>query len=1081
MKQFLRLSSLFVFAIAITGSSWAQDRSVSGQVTSIEDGSTLPGVNVVIKGTTKGTITDFDGKYTLNVSDGAILVFSFIGYTSEEIEVGARSVINLQLSSDVTQLSEIVVTAVGIQREKKALGYGIENISGDQLQQISEPEAIRGLQGKIPGVYIQGSSGLPGSSTRVTIRGNSSLLGNNQPLYVVDGIPFSGGQSSTDSQLSNGASYSSRISDLDPNNIASMTVLKGGAAAALYGSRAANGVILITTKTGSRGASKKGLEVTLSTSYSVEKIANLPDYQNKYGAGVDFDYGNVNGSWGPAFDEQATIPHWFGNNPSFPQFTTVDANGNPVPIQTPYEAHPNNVKDFFQTGSVLENSVAISGGGEQGNMSMVISRTTQEGYIPTSEFNRTTLSLGGTSILDNGLVIGGNMSYTQTNQDGPIVSGNAIGATSISSRLLWLNRAWPLQDFDVFPHTDPVTGNNNFAIGADNPYWSIANNSYESQVDRFVGNMNFSYELFDWLSVSYKVGLNQYTDNRFQKVAAGSTGRGGIGEIINDRYYWQELDANLLVTLTKELNEDFDLTAIVGQNMNQRRSDNQTVTGTTIVTRGIVNLDNSANLVNPGDLGLSKRRLLGVFADVSVGYKDFLYLNLTGRNDWSSTLPVENRSFFYPAVSSSFVFTELFDISDDILNFGKIRASWSKVGNDATTYLIDPTFNVNPSFGSASGGATLITFPLNTSTAANVSGSTQGNILGNPNLTPEFTSEIELGTTLNFLNDRIGLDFTYYDRKTTDQIIQIKVPSGSGYISQVTNIGEVSNDGIEIGLDVTPLKLSNGLTWNIYGTFTKNNNKVVDIGDNDELIVGAGFGDPQVVLIPGEAYGAISGTYYLRDDNGNFLIDGFGNIIQSTDSKILGDPNPDFTVGITNSISFKGITLRAVFDWKEGGDLYSASVGALLGRGVTTDTENRDASIIINGVLGDANTGLPILASDGSTTPNNYSINSNSLWFNNYGLGAPAEGNTFDATVYRLREVSLGYKLPKNILAKTPFGSVEVSISGRNLWFFAPGFPEGTNFDPETNTFGATNFQGFEQRTYLPSSRRFGVNLKVTL
>lgn len=1083
MKKFLRLCSLFVFAFAVSN-SWAQERSVSGKVTAIDDGSTLPGVNVVIKGTTTGTITDFDGNYVLNISDGAILVFSFIGYSSEEVEVGSRSVIDLQLSADVKQLSEVVVTAQGIQREAKALGYAVANVSGEQVQQVNEPDVVRSLQGKIPGVNIQGSSGLPGSSTRITIRGNSSALGANGPLFVVDGIPYSSGQNSTGSQLVNGAAYSSRISDLDPNTIASMTVLKGGAAAALYGSRAANGVVLITTKGGAGSATKKGLEVVVNTSYSFENVSNLPDYQNTYGAGSDGDYGNVNGSWGPKFSELDSIAHWYGGpngNPnSFPQFSTFDAAGNVTgAVNIPFQAYPNNIEDFFETGHVLESSVAVNSGGEHGNMSMVISRTEQEGYVPTSGFDRTTISLGGKSILDNGLIAGGNFSYTQSNQVGPPISGNGVGSTSLTSRLLWTNRAWPIQDFDALPHTDPVTGNNAFPIVADNPYWTIRNNSFTSEVHRFVGNVNFSYDIFDWLTASYKVGVNQYTDKRLQKVAVGSTGRNGIGEIIDDQYFSQEIESNFVLTFNKDINEDIDLTAIVGQNFNQRRFDNNTVTGTNIISRGIVELANTANLVNTLALGASKRRLIGLFADVSVGYKNFLFLNLTGRNDWSSTLPKDNRSFFYPAVSTSFIFTEAFDIGGDILSFGKIRVGWSKVGNDATPYSIDPTFVSNPLFGANANG---IGFPLNTPTAANVSAATQGDQLGNPALTPEFTTEIELGTALKFFNNRIGIDFTYYDKSTTDQIIAITVPGSSGFRTQVTNVGEITNEGIEIGLDLNPLSANSPFAWNIYASFSHNKNKVVDIGDNNQLVINGVFGNPRVVLEPGEDYGVLSGSVSARDDEGNLLIDPTtGFKIASNTPQVVGNPNPDFILGVTNSLSYKGITLKALFDWKEGGDLYSTSIQRMLGRGVTKDTEDRDASVIVPGVFGDANTGEPLRDEAGNKIPNNIQINANRLYFNNYGFGSQAEDDVYDATVYRLRELSIGYKLPAKLIESLPFGSVEFSISGRNLWFFAPGFPEHTNFDPETNTFGATNSQGLEVSTYVPSSKRFGFNLKLTL
>ncbi|MEM7548323.1 MAG: SusC/RagA family TonB-linked outer membrane protein [Bacteroidota bacterium] len=1088
MNVFLR-SLMSIAFVLFLGQTYAQDRAVSGTVTD-ENGASLPGVNVVVKGTTTGTVTDIDGSYRLNVPSGSsILSFTFIGYAPQELEIGNRSIIDVQLASDVTELSEVVVTAQGIQREKRSLGYSVENISSDQVQQISEPDAVRALQGKVPGVNIQGSSSAPGASTRITIRGNSSLLNSNEPLFVVDGIPFNTQQNSTASQLSNGAPYSSRISDIDPNNIESITVLKGAAAAALYGVRAANGVILITTKTGSGRASKKGLEITFSNSYSVEEVAKLPDYQNTYGAGSDFDYGNVNGSWGPAFAELDSIPHWFGEGQGsgvgaaeFPQFSVFDADGNPTgAINIPFVAQPDNVEDFFQRGFVLENSVSISGGNDNAVMTAVLSRTENEGIIPESEFQRYQMSIGGKAILDNGLSVGGNFAYTYSEQDAPITAGNALGATSITSRLLWLNRTWPLQDFEQFPFENPITGGNVFPVTADNPYYAVENNRFNSQVNRFVGNVSFSYDLNDWLSASYKIGVNQYTDERFQSVNPGSNGRNGIGEIINDRYFWQEIESNILITFSKDINKDFDVTATVGHSWNQRRNDNQTIVGTGIISRDIINLDNVANLSNPNppDLGVETRRLIGAYYDVSFGYRDFAFINTTGRNDWSSTLPVNNRSFFYPSVSGSFIFTEAFNLDSNVLSFGKVRGGWSRVGNDAPPYLLSPIFQNNPTFGN---NANSIGLPLNTPTAQNVSGATQGNVIGNPALTPEFTRELEAGLDVKFFNNRIGIDATYYFRKTTDQIIAVRLPSESGFTSQVTNIGEVTNEGVELGIDVTPVSLNNGLNWNVYGSFTLNRNEVVDIGDVESLNITPTFGNPNIQLIPGEEYGVLTGTYFVTDEDDNFLVNPTnGRLIESLDTRVIGNPNPDFLLGITNTVNYKGISFRVVFDWKQGGDLYSATNQTFFARGVTADTEDREASIVIPGFLGDANTGEPILDAEGNKIPNTIQTNANRLFFNNFGFGPSSEKDVYDATVYRLREVALSYSLPKSLLESTPFGSVSISLTGRNLWYNAPNFPDASNFDPETNTFGATNAQGLEFRTYLPSVRRYGVNLKFTL
>jgi TonB-linked SusC/RagA family outer membrane protein len=1075
MKKFLRLSSLFALALAITSSSWAQERSISGKVTSIEDGSTLPGVNVVIKGTTTGTITDYDGNYSMNISDGTILVFSFIGFTSEEVEVGARSVVDLQLSSDITQLSEVIVTAVGIQREAKALGYGVETIGGDKITAISEPDALRAMQGKIAGVNIGGSSSAAGSATRITIRGNSSLLGNNQPLFVVDGIPYNNSTNTTGAgfnsdQLTGGGASGSRFQDLDPNNIESMSVLKGAAAAALYGARAANGVIVITTKAGSSSASRKGLEVTFSTGFSTEEVANLPDYQNRYGVGTNFAYSQVNGSWGAPFVGSrdyatlTTIPHQYSGVVGFEHL-----NGTTVP----YQAYPDNVKNFFETGTVLENSITVQGGNEKSVATLVISRTKQDGIVPENDFNRTNISLGARTQLDNGLSIGGNVQYTNSKQN-TFQGGanNAIGNASAFGRTLYLGRNWNLHGE---PFQNPLNNSSQFFItGADNPLWSVKNAAIESETNRYLAAFNANYDILDWLSVSYRLGVNGYDQSTINYFRPGSRGAGGSGQIINAYAKFQEVESNLLFTVSKDINEDISFRGIIGHNVNQRTTEDQRFTGIGYVDFFINDVDNTNAVVASGG-GYTQRRLVGAYTDLQFGYKDYLYLNATARNDWSSTLPKANRSFFYPAVSTSFIFSEAFDISSGLLSFGKLRASWAQVGNDTGPYQIVPVYLLNAN-GLTQAGATSL--PLNGASGASLS-----NIARDPNLKPEQTSEVELGIELKFLDNRVGLDVAVYDRTSTDQIVNVALPDESGFTSILTNGGELSNKGIEITLSATPIKLNNGFQWDLIGTFSHNKNVIEALRPGtDELILGNTFGGSvQSVHIPGEEFGLIRGSVSARDDEGNLLIDpSNGQLISALANEIVANPNPDFIVGVTNSFSWKGFTLSAVIDWRQGGDLYSSTNLSLLGRGVTTDTEDREINKIIPGVYGDVNTLEPIRGDDGEKIQNTTAIEVNGLYFGNtFAINGQDEWNIWDATVIRLREVSLAYNLPSSILEKTPFGSARISLSGRNLWYKAPNFPKGSNFDPEVSQFGNSNLQGYEF-TSAPSTRRYGVNLSVT-
>jgi TonB-dependent SusC/RagA subfamily outer membrane receptor len=466
MRKNLLFKMVLLFLL-ISSMAWAQERTITGKVTSADDGSGLPGVNVLVKGTNNGSVTDVDGKFSISASAENTLVFSFIGFISQEIAVSQQTTINVALQSDVQQLTEVVVTAAGIERDKRSLSYAVQNVKADQFLQKSEPDVLRALQGKVPGLNIAGSGGIAGSSTRITIRGVNSFLGNNQPLFVVDGIPYNNDLNSTSNARDAGALASSRIADLDPNNIASVNTLNGAAAAALYGTRAANGVIVITTKTGSSKSTKKGLEGSFSTSYSIERVANLPEYQNKYGTGSQSVFAHANGTWGPAFSLRDSTVFFPGYVEAFPQLYGV--NGNPNnPILTKYRAYENNVEGFFKDGSVFENSLSLSGGNEKASVSAVVSDMKQDGFIPNTLFRRTNFSLGGNAQLDNGIILGANVSYTKTAQDGPIVGGNG---TSPFARLLFQPRNWPLQDL---PFINPQNGRSTyffpFGSGVDNPY-----------------------------------------------------------------------------------------------------------------------------------------------------------------------------------------------------------------------------------------------------------------------------------------------------------------------------------------------------------------------------------------------------------------------------------------------------------------------------------------------------------------------------------------------------------------------------------------------------------------------------------
>ncbi|MBS1979119.1 MAG: SusC/RagA family TonB-linked outer membrane protein [Bacteroidetes bacterium] len=1123
----MKRSLLLCLALALClGTALAQERVVTGKVKSAEDGTTLPGVNVVLKGTTNGTVTDANGVYSLSVpSGGGILVFSFIGLQTQEVQIGERSVVDVGLSLDVQQLSEVVVTAAGIEREKKALGYSIANVSGTAMQQRSEPDPLRALQGKMPGVVINGTGGAPGQSTKINIRGFSTLTGNTQPLFVVDGIPFD--NSVNESFGANrGTQFSNRAFDLDPNNIESITVLKGAAAAALYGSRATNGVVVVTTKAGKKN-SKKGLEVAYNTSYNVEKISGIPDYQSVYMQGSSQNYnGGFIGNWGAPFPEYVDQLNnqYYGGKPRYSHTYTVgypndtfahplaqgsgnslapipladaalypgvfeDSNGDGIPDRPatiPAKAY-NNIQDFFQTGSVIENGINITNTGEKTGVTAGISRMTQEGIVPNQKASRTALNFGGTGHLDNGLFIQGAVNYVNTTQQTPQASpsifsdysGGSEG--SVFDRLFYLPRNYNLMGY---PFENPITKANIFYRPLDNPIWITKYNLYNSNVNRVYGNLTLKYDINDWLEVTLKGGINTYTDNRRSVVAKGSAYT-PAGQIWIDNLTNTEQDYNLIFTVTKDLGPKLNFRGIVGMNANQREFWRNQALGTDFIVPGLFSIANTANQQIVPNTGSSRfggdvyqiRRLIGVYTDLQFTYNKYLNVNFVARNDWASTLPSSNRSFFYPGVSASFLVNEATDALNNIFNNVKLRAAYTMVGREADPYLTSTYYNVNPAYTTLNG-----TFRA----------ATLGNQLGNFNLKNELTKELEFGLELGHKSDRVRLDVTWFKRNSTNQIVPTRVSTSSGFSTAVVNAGEVQNQGWEVGLNITPVKLSNGFQWDIYAAYTRIRTLVVDVPGGELFVTGLGGGNSgilQNVQKKGFPYAQIYGTTNARDDKGNLLInESVGVPYVLPKGQVIGNPNPDFMLGLTNTFSWKGFTLTALLDWKQGGQIFSQTTASLQLRGMLASQLDREGVFIIPGVYGDPTQftadglhGIAKTDAGGNPIKNTTPITRFDYHFSG-GFGAYGADNVniYDATVVRLREVTLGYTIPKSVLSKTPFGSARISFSGRNLWWYTPNLPKDIHLDPEVAaTVASSNTQGFETGA-TPTTKRYGVNLSLT-
>ena len=1043
----------------------AQTRTISGRVTDQKSGEGLPGVTVLLKGTTNGISTSADGAYTLTVPEGGgTLVFSSVGMATQERPIGSEAQINVALAQDTKQLSEVVVTALGIERDTRSLGYATQQIKADQISQKSEPNVLSTLQGKVAGVQITTASGLPGASSNINIRGITSLGGSNQPLFVVDGIPISNDLDRNAAQGNSlfGAQQANRALDIDPENVESINILKGPAAAALYGSRASSGAIIITTKAG-RNVNKK-LEVTVTSGLSAQRVYGLNEFQNDYGQGNAGSNALTNGdvnsgvttSWGPRFGTTPTL---------FNGLQYRDAAGN---LQTyDYRAYPNNISDFFRTGRILQNGVNIAGGNADQNLSLNINNTNQEGITSFSKLNRTSVQLGGNTTLLNKLKAGGSVNFIQTNQLGP-VQGNG---GSPFGRLNAVPRSYNLSGL---PYINPITKANIFIGTGENPYWSLERNFTTSNVTRFVNVANLSYDITPWLNVAYRAGLDTYTDRRRQVYDFGSQ-RQSAGQLADETIFRSEVNGDLLVTLKKDniLTEGLSANLLLGQNINQRRSQELYAQGASQVLPDFYNLSNYTNY-NGTNETITLRRLLGYYGQLSLAYNNYLFVELTGRADQSSTLPKKNNTFFYPSATVGFVFTDAFKISNDIFSYGKIRGNIARVGRDAPVYLLETTY-ANATQGN---NVASITFPFAVG-ANNFAGFDIGNRIGGGQaLTPEFTQSYEAGTNLGFFNNRLTLDLTYFKTISENQIINVSTAPSSGFLTRTTNVGRVDNQGFEGLLTLTPVKTSN-FRWDVSANFTRIRNKVISIseGVKESAIVGNAFTGTIPSFVVNQPYGVIRGGRKPRvtDRNSEF----FGQyIINPTNglfapdlqNEIIADPNPEWQGGINNSVSFKGLTASFLVDAIYGSDVISFTTGSYRGAGALKETGvDREAPRVIPGVI-------PIAAADGSITgyrPNNIQVDAQTYWSS---FGLQSDLNVYDATVYRLREVSLGYALPKGLLERTPFGQASISLSGRNLFFYAPNAP----FDPEVNTQGAGNIRGLELQG-SPNARNYGINLRFTL
>ena len=1031
-----------VILLLLAGLSWSMaQRTILGKVID-EDGEPLIGASIILKGTTVGTVTDIDGKYSLDFNqESPVLIFSYTGFSTQEIEVGASNLLDVTMVFDALKIDEVVVTAIGIERNKKDIGYAITTVGGDELTVARETNIVNSLQGKTSGVQITRQSGNLGGSTKILIRGVNSLSGGNNPLWVVDGVPIFDSNIATGSRITGGFDVGNRAQDINPDDIESISILKGAAAAALYGSRAANGAIIVTTKKGGKG---NKANITFNSSLRFDDPLRLPDYQNEFANGNNGKLTplQISGGWGPRIDGR-----------TYTDFTGDD--------QATLTAFPDNVSDFYETGRTHINNLAIGGGTDKSNYRFSMTSLNQTGIFPGSELDRFTMSFNAGTKFDQKVSSSVGLNLVRTTSAGSVAQGandpnvlSSVVGTLPRNINIGLLTPWIDESTGVGQQLNPLDPMTN------NPYWIANENRFDTEVDRLYGNVQLKYEPVFWFDITGRLGIDFLADDRFRSNRVGTLGR-LQGDFTNDRIQQRQLDYNLLATAKRDINDDFFIKAVVGFNYNTRVLErftnfSQELTVEQLFSFGNVNVNNPTN-------DFSERRLFGVFGDITLSYKDFLSLNITGRNDWSSTLPLDNNSYFYPSVSTSFIFTDAFNIADDILSYGKLRASIAQVGGDTNPYQLD--FLYSPETTAFGQFGTATTFPFNGTLA-----------FGGPatlppaDLNPEFVTNWEIGTELQFFKGRFGVDFTYYNIVTTDQILAIPIPESTGFNFQRLNVGQTSNKGFEVEINADVIRTSD-FNWNTLVTFTSNRFIVDELADGvDRLVINSGFNSIQVIAEPGESFGLYgNGFRRATSDSTKIVVDPNTGLRQTGENIRLGDIFPNFIAGWTNNITYKGLSLRFTLDWRDGGLLYSETVQNLRSQGLAEEVNNVDRYKAI------VDTEAFIENADGSLTPNNIPVRPEDF-FGLYSAGNIAEGNVFDASFIKLREIAISYTFPDSWFANTPFRSLSLGLEARNLAILYSTIP---HIDPETNLFGSANDGSGIEFNSPPTTRSFGANLRV--
>jgi len=1015
MKKFTFL--IFLMLCFWAGNLMAQTRTITGKVTSADDNSPIPGVSVAIKGTNTGVVTDINGNYTVKASNGQVLSFSFVGTQPVERTIGAASTINVQLKTDTKNLNEVVVTALGIKKSKRSLGYQAQEHDAAQITESNQTNPINALKGKLAGVQITSAGGAAGSGTRIQIRGINSLSpsANNQPLFVIDGIPVSNNTDQFGGSGGDSFQNANRFSDINPDDIESLTVLKGPAASALYGLRAGNGAIIITTKSGKAGKPS----FNYKTSYSFDDVVNTPPIQTTYGhgnLGADVPL-NLN-TWGP--------PIQAGQ-----------------PVYNPYDL-------FFKTGHMLQNTFSTSGGNDKATYYTSFDNAHQTGTVPNSTYNKNSFRINTSLRASEKFKFDATANYINTNSINP--------RTGVSSGAIYYLMKHT-NSIDPSDYLNPDGTQKVYTASIDNPFYFSQAAYLKTNVNRIIGTLGFDYTPTNWLDINYKVGLDHYTDFRQAYIEKGLI-VSRLGSMDEQRLSYNEVNSNFIAKATKQFNNKWSGSLLVGQAYTNIRGTSLVTNASQAIVDKFISINNYSVYSPSGSS--NDKNIWGVFGEANLSYDRTVYLDITGRNDWSSSLPKNNRSFFYPSASLSYIFTETLGMQDNpIFNFGKLRVSYAAVGKDTDPYQIGQYYTTVQAFNG-------------------VSGIRQVSTIGDANLRPERNSGPEFGGEFHFLRDRITLDANYAITYSTDQIVPVPVSYASGYSVYVTNSGKIRNNSLELLLNATAVKRKN-FQWDINANWSQTKGRVLSMPPGiSEIAFQPATPWVKEIIKTGGRPGDFYGWPYLRVDdpnsqyNGQLIMDGngFPSVTSNLANNFLvGNAFPDWIGGLGSNIKYKNFGFNFQFSFRKGGKVFDISRYQRYVTGIGAETQLRNVAVVYKGVVNTGTTAAPVY------TPNNKVVNITQSAFSNlYEYEVATENNGFeDASWIRLQNVGLSYNLPKTLLGKTFIKSATLSVTANNLWVSTPFI----GFDPESSTYGAASNSVGYVGTGIPAARSIFMALNV--